>query len=334
MRRPSFTFYVILFTLYYVLDISFFWYVFLPFIIATGIAAALRRYFFETVLTLPVPPGSFVVISGTSSGFGADFVATLVEKGFIVLAGVRKIDDGENLIKSIKKENQKLVIPVILDVTKQETIDAVVLKATKMIEEENKNLYAIVNNAGIQMAGPLENLTTQQMREIFDVNVFGLHSLTRSFLPLLRRNKGSRIVNIGSIVGLISSPFMGFYTSTKHALEAYSDSLRIEVAPFGVYVTLIEPGSFKTAIFSKNFNQEAASKDQGIYTQRWSKMLNGSLKATLPESKWIADQLDRVLLQRFPPARALFGLETPAVVLIGSILPDSVTDLAMSIFLR
>lgn len=167
-----------------------------------------------------------------------------------------------------------------------------------MVEEENMNLYALVNNAGIQILDPIENTSIEAMREVFDVNVFGLHCLTKAFIPLLRKNSGSRIINIGSVSGLISSPYMGAYCASKHAVEAYSDSLRVELRPFGVYVTCIEPGGFKTPLLAKNFNDENAQKDSGIYTHSYARLVNATKSINCPSSKWIADQLERVICAR------------------------------------
>eukprot|EP01118_Nematostelium_gracile_P009780 TRINITY_DN3308_c0_g1_i2.p1 TRINITY_DN3308_c0_g1~~TRINITY_DN3308_c0_g1_i2.p1 ORF type:complete len:333 (-),score=57.15 TRINITY_DN3308_c0_g1_i2:7-1005(-) len=321
MRRPSVVFYVVLLFICYLFGLSFFLYFFLPILFSTVFSVLLRRFFFEKVLQLPAPPRSFVVVSGTSTGFGAEFVVSLAGKGLTVLAGVRKMEDGETLVQSIKPSRRKLVIPVLLDVTNENGITNLVEKATKMVEEENMNMFALVNNAGIQTLGPIEYCPIEKMREIFEVNVFGLHSLTRAFLPLLKRNKGSRIINIGSIAGIFSAPFMSIYGASKHAVEAYSDSLRAELEPYGIHVTMIEPGAFKTAIMEKS---RTNNREVGEYTKRFAGMSGNGRKINFPSPNLLADQLERVLLARFPPARAMFGMEIPAIITFANVLPDTV----------
>jgi short-subunit dehydrogenase len=327
MKRPSFTFYVALFAIYYLFDISFFWYVFVPIIIATVLSIGFRRYVYEDIFQNPVPPRSFVVISGTSSGFGLEFTTVLAEKAITVIAGVRKIEDGDKLIQAVQEPFRRFVIPVLMDVTNQDQIDLVVQKATKM-EEDGLKMIALINNAGIHCVGPMENLSTETVRKIFEVNVFGVHSLTKSFLPLIRKNQ-ARIINIGSIGGLASSPFRGIYTSTKFALEAYSDSLRVELQPFGVHVILLEPGSFDTNIISNNFNAEVASTDQGVYSEQFNKMVTKAANKKWPKADLVAKQLMRVLFATIPPARAVLGddAQIPQIILVANILPESVSDL-------
>src|SRR4051812_38767485 len=192
-----------------------------------------------------------VVITGASKGIGRAIASRLAGKGFRVYAGVRDPADGETL----KRETAGDLRPVILDITRQETIDA----AASSIRAElgNHQLHGLINNAGIAIAGPLEFLPIAELRKQLEVNVIGQVAMIQAMLPLLREAKG-RIVNIGSIAGKSAMPMTGPYSASKFALEAITDSLRVELMPFGVDVIIIEPGMIATPIWQTSLN--AANK--------------------------------------------------------------------------
>src|SRR5436190_11551998 len=171
-----------------------------------------------------------VLITGASTGIGRACAIALDRKGFHVLAGVRREADG----KALQKDSAGLE-PVIVDVTDQATIDA----AAKQIDE----LYGLVNNAGITVAGAIEFLPVDDIRRQFEVNVFGQIAVTQAFLPKIRASRG-RIVFMSSVGGRVpSSPFMSPYNGPKHALESFGDALRVELSQWGIEVVLVEPGS-------------------------------------------------------------------------------------------
>ena len=184
--------------------------------------------------------GKAVVITGASSGIGKACALRLAERGATVFAGVRNMS-GSGAFPDH-------VTPVLLDVTLPETIAS----ATKVIEESagEKGLAGLVNNAGVYCGGPLEFSDLDEVRRTFEVNLFGVVSMTQAFLPLLRASKG-RIVNMSSISGLIALPFFGPYAASKYALEAVSDSWRVELRPWGIPVALIEPGVVDTPLVDK-----------------------------------------------------------------------------------
>ena len=186
-----------------------------------------------------------VLITGASSGIGEASALWLDKLGFTVIAGVREKAAGD-LLK--QKASQKLSY-VILDVTDESTIQAAF--ETVKNQTGDAGLKGLVNNAGISIAGPLEFLPVHELRRQFEVNVFGYFMVTRTFLPLIRKGKG-RIVNISSIGGRIAEPMLGPYAASKFALEALSDSLRIELRPWKIRVSLIEPGSVLTPIWDKS----------------------------------------------------------------------------------
>ena len=183
---------------------------------------------------------NYVLITGASSGIGRACAEFLASNGFKVYAGARKQED----IKELNKiEN---IISLEIDVTKQNTID----NAIEYIKNQNTGLYALINNAGIGRAGPLMELPIEDLYEQFDVNLFGIHRITKAVFPLLLESMG-KIIMISSDSGFYATPFFGTYCSSKFALEGYSDSLRRELLIFGVKVIIIQPGRVDTAIWKK-----------------------------------------------------------------------------------
>lgn len=185
------------------------------------------------------------LITGCSSGIGEDIALKLANENWTVLAGVRKQADFDML--SAKHTNIRCIF---LDVAKTNKVDACVA----WLNDENIKLDVLINNAGIAVGGPIETSTCEDWEQVFAVNVFGLVDITRKLLPFLRQSQG-RIINIGSISGLVASPFMGIYAASKFAVEGLSDSLRREVQRFGVSVSVIEPGPIKTKIWEKGVEQ-------------------------------------------------------------------------------
>ena len=185
-----------------------------------------------------------VLITGTSTGIGKACALHLDKMGFKVFAGVRKDKDKDTLIN----EASEKLKPIILDVVKEDTI----VDAVNIISNETEYpLFGLVNNAGIGINGVLEAIPVTELRNLMEVNVIGLHAVTKAFLPLLRKNKG-RIINIGSISGFIASPGSSSYAASKFAVRAISDSLRIELKPFGMFVSLVAPGAIESSIRDKS----------------------------------------------------------------------------------
>lgn len=179
-----------------------------------------------------------ILVTGSSTGIGRNLTEALAEKGYHVYAGARKEKDlaALNTISN--------VTAVKLDVTKQDQIDAVV----KMITEKGTGLYGLVNNAGVGGGGTVVDTPVEDQTFVYRVNVEGVYRITKAFAPLVIGSKG-RIVTTGSIAGTISS-FPGFsaYSGSKHWIEAYTDSLAVEMEPHGVPVSVVEPGNYKSNI--------------------------------------------------------------------------------------
>jgi NAD(P)-dependent dehydrogenase (short-subunit alcohol dehydrogenase family) len=178
-----------------------------------------------------------VLVTGASTGIGRKFTEVLAARGYVVYAGARKQQDLKDLGTIAN------VVPIRLDVTNPADVAA----AVETVTRAGRGLYAVVNNAGIAITGPLTEVSDQELRDQLDVNVQGPQRVTRAFAPLVIASKG-RIVTIGSISGILSSATLGAYSMSKHAVEAFTDSLGASLAPTGVKVIVIEPGNYRSEI--------------------------------------------------------------------------------------
>ncbi len=186
------------------------------------------------------PNGKYVLISGCDTGFGNRLAIELDKQGFNVLAGIYNPDNKDSLTKILSSRATIFQ----LDITRQEDIDA----AYEMISKKTKVLHALVNNAGIGGSGLIDWISVEFMRRIMDVNFFGHVTMTKKFLPLLIAKRDSRVVNICSVAGYLSKPYVSAYSASKYALESFSDCLRREMAVWSLRVSIIEPGFMKTDI--------------------------------------------------------------------------------------
>lgn len=194
-----------------------------------------------------------VVITGSSTGIGAACAVELAHRGWHVFAGVRKLEHAEPL-REAAGTAKGIIRPLQLDVTDGRAVQTAARELAEATGEAGLN--ALVNNAGIVIAGSLEILPIKEFRRQLEVNLVGALAMAQAFIPLLRKS-GGRLVNIGSVNGAISPPYMGAYAASKHALEAVSDALRLELRPFGIDVVLVEPGPTRTPIWEKSSEASA-----------------------------------------------------------------------------
>lgn len=191
---------------------------------------------------------SGVLVTGASTGIGLATAQLLAREGYAVFAGVRNANDARKL-EGLHGE----IRAVLLDVQNNDAIK----QALQTVSESGVALHGVVNNAGIAVAGPLEYLPLEDFRRQFDVNVFGALAVTQAALPLLRKTRG-RIVFMSSISGQIAPPFVGAYAASKFALEAMADAMRVELSPFGINVSVIQPGNVRTPIWQKGRSEKDA----------------------------------------------------------------------------
>ncbi|MFP7296518.1 oxidoreductase [Neobacillus niacini] len=187
------------------------------------------------------------IVTGTSSGFGLITSVALAGKGFTVIAAMRNCEKKGKLLQEAQKHGvESNIIVHELDVTNVGSIKAF----QTWINDEFGRVDVLVNNAGYAGAGFVEEVSMDEYRKQFDTNVFGVIAVTKAFLPLMRRQKRGCIINISSISGRVAFPGLSPYVASKYAIEGWSESLRLEMKHFGVKVVLIEPGSYKTNIWS------------------------------------------------------------------------------------
>ncbi len=245
-----------------------------------------------------------VVVSGASTGIGAATAEELARRGIVAFAGVRTEADAQRLAAAHPN-----VRPVRLDVTDAASIAA----ARRFVRESGLELAGIVSNAGIALGGPLETIPLAELREQFEVNVVGAVALVQAFAPLLPA--GGRIVFVGSIAGRLATPYVAPYSASKFALRAIADALRIELAPSGIGVSLIEPGSVKTPIWAKG--RAARERMEARLTPSTRPHYRAALASVIAQTESeertgmpverVSSAIVRALLDPRPPAQRLIG---------------------------
>jgi NAD(P)-dependent dehydrogenase (short-subunit alcohol dehydrogenase family) len=260
-----------------------------------------------------------VFVSGASSGIGKQCALRLDKAGFKVFAGLRSKKAAKELTQ-IASDQLK---PLMLDITESQSIDS----AAHIVSSEN--LYGLVNNAGIAVLGPLEFLPLEKIRNQFEVNLFGHIAVTQAFLPFLRRS-GGRIINMSSVSGLIAFPFSGPYASSKFAIEAFSDSLRRELRPWNIPVSLIEPGNIKSPIWEKSFHAARSAEEsfppeaEKYYGKRFMDTKRIVEKAGEPSA--VAEAVLQALTAKRPKTRYVVGLDARKYAILKRLLPDWILD--------
>lgn len=282
------------------------------------------------------------LITGTSSGIGKAIVLKLVGEGVNVFAGVRRTADGEALITEASQiaaaspRKTGWVIPVILDVTDNISIQ----NAINQVQEEtgSNGLWALINNAGVAVGGPVEEVSAADWRRQFDINFFGWIEIIRAALPLLRTavytqgNYIPRLVLVSSIGGRVAQPFLAPYTCSKAAATALGDSLRLELRRQGIGVSVIEPGAIATPIWRKGEVSLAefgpnhpARKLYGEEIEGLRKTANQVAAAAIPPER-AAEAIFGALTAQRAPARVLVGQDAKIAALLKRWLPTQWFD--------
>jgi short-subunit dehydrogenase len=198
-----------------------------------------------------------VVITGASSGIGRASAFAFAKDGYDLVLAARRREQLEELAGRLRSLGAK-ALPVRCDVTSPEEVAAL----AAAVDEEFGFVNVLVNNAGVGLYGPAEETTDDQLRQIFEVNVFGLMRVTRAFLPLLRRQGQSQIINVSSVLGHRALPWVGGYSASKAAVNALTESLRLELRPQGVDVLLVSPGLTATEFRSARLQTEGVTNPQ------------------------------------------------------------------------
>jgi NAD(P)-dependent dehydrogenase (short-subunit alcohol dehydrogenase family) len=270
-------------------------------------------------------PRAFLV-TGASSGIGRATALLLDRNGFQVFAAVRRSEHGE----ALRQQASERLTPISLDVTNPRSIE----DAARTVSDAlgGRALAGLVNNAGIDIAGPLETSSVADARLQFEVNVFGLLAVTQAFLPLLRQSVG-RIVNIGSVLGRLSIPFMGAYSASKFALEGLTDALRIELLPWGIHVSLIEPGPVATPLWSKTHLLAGMNEERGAAAGKLYATANAAAQAAFTKFGQSGISPDKVAAKVFealtatnPKPRYLVGRDAKVLSWLAALVPDRIRD--------
>ena len=274
-----------------------------------------------------------VVVTGASSGIGEACARRLAGLGFQVFAGVRKPQDGERLAREIQG-----VTPLSIDVI---DADSIAQAARTVSEQTQGRLAGLVNNAGVAVPAPIEHQPIDDFRRQLEVNLIGQVAVTQAFLPQLRAARG-RIVNMSSIGGKVAVPLLGAYAASKFGLEGFSDTLRRELRPWGIQVSVIEPGTIATPIWDKGVASgdeleanlgEAAKRDYGPLIATVRTASEQGAKTGLPPDA-VAKEVAHALTARRPRTRYLVGREAKSRGAVARFLPDRFLDSAIARVMR
>jgi NAD(P)-dependent dehydrogenase (short-subunit alcohol dehydrogenase family) len=275
------------------------------------------------------------LVTGASTGIGRATALRLDRAGWRVFAGVRRDEDAE----SLREAGSERLTPLILDVTDAGQIAA----AAERIEAEvgEAGLDGLVNNAGIGVMGPLETLPLDDFRRQVEVNLTGQVAVTQAVLRLIRRATG-RVVFVSSAGGRMALPFGGPYHAAKFGLEGAADSLRQELRPWRIEVSVIEPGSIDTPIWERAVSgyeemvARAPSRQEELYGKRLAGLRKGAERTAargIPPEK-VAERIEHALTARRPRTRYRVGLDGNGQILLRRLLPDRALDRLIAAFLR
>jgi NAD(P)-dependent dehydrogenase (short-subunit alcohol dehydrogenase family) len=266
-----------------------------------------------------------VVVTGASTGIGRATVQRLAGSGMQVFAGVRKQSDADAL-----REDSPNITPLLLDVTDPEQLAAAVEEVQRQLG--SNGLRGLVNNAGISGGAPTEFLPIADLRAMLEVNVIGMVATTQAFLPLLRTGKG-RVVCIGSIGGRMAVPFLAAYSMSKAAVSALCDSLRGELRPWGIHVSLVEPGAIKTPIWEKGLQSVDEAQQNwpaqalqlyGDAIPRMRKITERTAAHAIPADS-VAKVVEHALTASRPRTRYLVGTDARVQAMVRRV-PDRARD--------
>ena len=257
------------------------------------------------------------VVTGSSSGIGLLTVVELAKAGFRVVASMRDLNRRGPLDQAAAGVTDRLDVRR-LDVTDSASIPAFV----EGIVRDHGRIDVLVNNAGFAMAGFAEDLTLQEIRRQFDTNFFGAVAMTQAVLPVMRRQQSGHIIMVSSIGGLCGAPSISSYEASKHALEGWSESLRLEINSLGIKVVLVEPGSFQTDIWTRGAVMgEKATKESSPNYHRSLRMREAVKNIQKRDPIAVARLIARVAQAPNPRLRYLIGPDAHIQLWMKRLLP-------------
>ncbi|MEH0007547.1 MAG: oxidoreductase [Flavobacteriales bacterium] len=260
-----------------------------------------------------------ILVTGASSGMGRETALKLIGEGHTVYGAARRVEKMQDLVQAGGHA-------IELDITDE----AEVVACVKQITEEQGALDVLVNNAGYAVYGAVENVTLADAKRQFDVNLFGLARLTQAVLPYMRRQKSGRIINISSMGGKIYTPLGAWYHATKHALEGWSDCLRLELKPFHIDVVIVEPGSIATEFGDVMLDPMLKRSAGGPYDEVAQSFARAARRAyekgdSSPASV-IADLIVKIVKTRHPKTRYAKGKYAKPLLFMRKWLSDRSFD--------
>jgi NAD(P)-dependent dehydrogenase (short-subunit alcohol dehydrogenase family) len=260
------------------------------------------------------------VVTGSSGGFGLLISLELAKQGFYVVATMRNIEKQTRFLQEAEKHNvREHIVIQQLDVTSAQSISNFQSYISKL-----GRVDVLINNAGFAAGGFVEEIPLQDYRRQFETNVFGVIAVTQTVLPIMRKQQSGQIINISSISGRIGFPGLSPYVASKHALEGWSESLRLEMLPFGIDVVLVEPGSYATNIWSTGKEISPASLMPDSPYSAYMETLNRHLSAnenTLGDPIEIAHKIVHITKQKHPSLRYPIGKGVKFAIQMKHILP-------------
>jgi len=263
------------------------------------------------------------LVTGASSGMGKETAKRLLQEGLVVYVAARRVDQMEDL-RALGG------IPLKMDIT----VDEDVIAAVEQIQTGHGGIDVLVNNAGFGMYGSMEESTLADARYQFEVNLFGMARLTQLALPTMRKKGAGTIINISSMGGKIYTPLGSWYHATKHAVEGWSDCLRIELAPFGIHVVVMEPGAIATewgGVVLEPMLKRSGSGPYRALAQAMEKAMRssyGKAGSASPPSV-VADAILQAVRARRPKTRYVMGKLAKPLMFIRKYFGDRVFDMAI-----
>ena len=271
---------------------------------------------------------SVALITGCSSGFGMLSAARLSAAGHTVYASMRNLQKKEALLVEVESRGGEVKL-LKLDVTDNTTID----DAINTIESERGRLDILINNAGYGLGGFFEDISEREFRDQMETNFFGVLKMTRKALPLMRRSitdhGNVKIINISSAQGRAPIPGLGAYGTSKWALEGFSEALYHELAPFGIRVVIVEPGSYRTEIFTSNAHVAEQAENQVSPYARFSVALRRKIETMTKggsvgmgdNPEVVAELIEKIVTSRSPKLRYVVGRQARIRILLRAVLP-------------
>lgn len=263
-----------------------------------------------------------ILLTGASSGIGYQTAEMLARQGHVVYGAARRVEKMDALKASGVK-------PLKLDVTDKASVE----EAVRTVISAEQRIDVLINNAGYGSYGAIEDVTLDEARKQFDVNLSGVAMLTKEVLPHMRRQQGGTIINVASIGGRLTTYFGAWYHATKYALEAFSDALRMETRPFGIHVTIIEPGGIKTpwGFIAADHLKESAKG--GAYEEQATKTADGMRRqysgSMLSDPEVISKSIAKAVKARRPRTRYTIGFMAKPLVWLHALLPARTFDWIM-----